>query len=201
MPERLLVSARVANAAIEKNVWEMQIVVRSLDACIEWVYSTTSDPDDAMLVWTAEIVGRVIGRSQSGASEEWTTCERRNRTNCRKALVQCNELVMLTMIEKPKDKGGTQNCISIMSDLVDRSDEVVVGGTTERVVKARIVCLLLEEQRRDARDAQSTRGVPWQQTSAETVGGEVGERSPCCECSIDRDGRGAGRIQSSLVLW
>ena len=48
----------------------MQIVVRSLDACIEWVYSTTSDPDDAMLVWTAEIVGRVIGRSQSGASEE-----------------------------------------------------------------------------------------------------------------------------------
>ena len=33
------------------------------------------------------------------------------------------------MIEKPKDNGQTQNCIGIMSDLVDRSGEVVVGGT------------------------------------------------------------------------
>ena len=72
MPEKLLVSASVANAAIEKNVWEMQHVVRSLDAYIEWVYSTTSDPDGAILAWTAEIVGRVVDRSQSGRSEEWT---------------------------------------------------------------------------------------------------------------------------------
>ena len=80
---------------------------------------------------------------------------------------------MLTTIEKPKDKGDTQNCIVIMSDLVDRSDEVVVCGTTERVLKARIVCRMPEEQRSDARDAKNTRGVPWQQTSAETAGGEL----------------------------
>ena len=80
---------------------------------------------------------------------------------------------MLTMIKKPKDKGDTQNCIVIMSDLVDRSDEVVGGGTTERVLKARVVCRMPEERRSDAGGAKSTRGVPWQQTSAETAGGEL----------------------------
>ena len=44
VPAELLVSARAANAAIEKNVWEMQSVVRSFDANIESVYSTTFDP-------------------------------------------------------------------------------------------------------------------------------------------------------------
>ena len=34
VPEVLLESASAANAAIEENVWEMQTVVRSLDAYI-----------------------------------------------------------------------------------------------------------------------------------------------------------------------
>ena len=55
---------------------------------------------------------------------------------------------------------------------MDRSDEVVVG-TTERDVKAGIVFRMPEEQRGDARGATSTRGVPWQQTSAETAEGEL----------------------------
>ena len=42
---------------------------------------------------------------------------------------------MLTMIEKPEDKGETEHLIGIMSDLVDRSDEVVFGGTIERAAK------------------------------------------------------------------
>ena len=42
---------------------------------------------------------------------------------------------------------------------MDRSDEVVFGGTIERVVKARIVCLTSKEQRDDVRDAKSTRGI------------------------------------------
>ena len=79
---------------------------------------------------------------------------------------------MLTVIEKPKDKGEIQKCVGIMSDLVDRSGEVVVGCTLERVVKALVVCRMPKEQRDDARDAKSTRGVPWQQTSAEAAGGE-----------------------------
>ena len=87
VPEELLVSASAANAAIEKSVWEVQNVARSLDEYVESVYSTTSDPDGALVAWTAETVGRVVGRSQSGVSEEWTVCERRKRRNCRKASV------------------------------------------------------------------------------------------------------------------
>ena len=47
-----------------------------------------------------------------------------------------------------------QNCIVIVLGLVDRSDEVIVGGTTGRVVRARIVCRMLKEQRSDARDTE-----------------------------------------------
>ena len=65
----------------------------SLDVYIEWVYSTTFDPGSAILAWTLEIVGHVASRSQSGVSEERTVCERKKRGNCRKALVQCNELI------------------------------------------------------------------------------------------------------------
>ena len=93
---------------------EIQDVVRSLDAYIEWVYSTTFDPDSASLVWTARSwdvwsadLSQVLQRSGHG--------ERRNRRNCRKVSVQCQELVMLMVIEKPKDKDETQKCIGIMS--------------------------------------------------------------------------------------
>ena len=58
VPEELLVSASAANAAIEKNVWEMQNVVRSRDAYIEWVYSTTVDPESAVWACTLEIARR-----------------------------------------------------------------------------------------------------------------------------------------------
>ena len=69
---------------------------------------------------------------------------------------------MLMMIEKPKDKGKIRNCIGIMLlDLVDSSDGVV-NDMIGRVVNARVVCHVTEEQRGDARDAKSTRGVPWQ---------------------------------------
>ena len=54
-----------------------------------------------------------------------------------RALVKFDELVMLMTIEQPKDK-GTVDANTIMLDFLDRSDEVVVG-TTDRVVKARIV--------------------------------------------------------------
>ena len=78
---------------------------------------------------------------------------------------------MLTTIEKPKDKGkakvkGKVDTNTIMLDLVDRPDEVVVG-MADRVVKARVVYRVPKEQRDGARDTRSVRGVPWQQTSAE----------------------------------
>ena len=85
--------------------------------------------------------------------------------------IKFDELVMLMTIEKPKDKGKV-DAKTIMLDLVDRSDGVVVG-TTDRVVKARIVYRVPKEQRDGARDAKSTRSVPWQLTSAETAGGEL----------------------------
>ena len=69
------------------------------------------------------------------------------------------------------DNGETRNCVGILSDRVDRSGEVV-GVTIARVVKALVVSRRPKGQRDDVRDAKRTRGVPWQQTSAETAGGE-----------------------------
>ena len=66
---------------------------------------------------------------------------------------------------------GKVDANTIMLDLVDRSDEVVVG-TTDRVVKARIVYRVPKEQRDGARDVRSTRNESWQQTSAEMAEGE-----------------------------
>ena len=76
-------------------------------------------------------------------------------------LVQFDELVILMTIEKPKDNDEIRNCMGLVLDLVDKSDEVVVGAL-ERVIKARTVRRMLEEQRGDAKDMKSARGVPWQ---------------------------------------
>ena len=57
------VGVSAANAMIEKSVWEMQNVMRSLDAYIEWVCGTASDPGNAFSTWTVEIVGHVVSRS------------------------------------------------------------------------------------------------------------------------------------------
>ena len=84
---------------------------------------------------------------------------------------------MLMTIEKHKDKGklkGEVDANTTMLNLVDRSDEVV--PMTERVVKARIVHRVPKEQRDGARDTKSVKGVPWQQTSAETARGELRAR-------------------------
>ena len=160
-----LVGASAAN-----SVREMQSSVRTIVAYIEWVYSTTFDPGSAISTWTLEIVGRVVSRSRSSFPDVRTACERRKRKNCRKALVQLDGLVMLMMIEKPKDKGKIQNCTGVNLDLVDRSDGAVVDMIV-RVVKARVVYRMLEEQRGDARD-KSISGVPYQQTSAERTEGK-----------------------------
>ena len=127
-----------------------------------------------------EILGHVVGRSQSSVADVTTAFERRKRKSCRKALVTFDELVMLTTIEKPKDKGnakvnGKVDANTIMLDLVDRPDEVVVG-MADRVVKARVVYRVPKEQRDGARDTRSVRGVLWQQTSAEIGGGELRAR-------------------------
>ena len=86
------------------------------------------------VTWTVKIAGHVVSRSLSSPPDVRTAYERRRRRSCRKALVQFNELLRL-LIRQPEDKGENQNCIGIVLDLVDRSDELVVG-TTGRVVKA-----------------------------------------------------------------
>ena len=131
-------SASTANALIEKSVWEMQ-------STSSMVYGTMSDPGSAR--------PHVI-RPQSKVSDLKTACERRKRKGCRKALVKFDELVMLMTIETPRHQ---LNANTIMLDLVDRSDEVVVG-MTDRVVKARIVHRVPKEQRDGAtiREEQKT---------------------------------------------
>ena len=79
---------------------------------------------------------------------------------------------MFVSMEMSKDKDEIGNCIGIVLGLVERSDEVV-GGTNERVSKARIFRRLTEERRGDAKDAKSVRGVARQQKSVETVKGEL----------------------------
>ena len=166
-----LVRASAANAEIERSVWEMQSTMRTIVAYVEWVHSTTFDPDSAILTWNVEIVGHVVSRSRSEVSNVMTACGRRKRKSCRKALVPKNELVTFVPMKKPKDKGEIQTCIGIVLGLVGRFEVVV--WTIESVVKARIVCRMPEEQRSDARYTKSVRGVPWQQDSAETAGDEL----------------------------
>ena len=101
------VGASVANAVMEKSVREMQSTERTTLAYIELVHDITFDPGSAISTWTVEIVGHVVSRSQSSVSSILgvrTACESRKRRNCRKALVQFNELVILVMIEKPKKR-------------------------------------------------------------------------------------------------
>ena len=158
-------SAGVANALIEKSVRQMQSTVRTIGAYIEWVYGNTSELGRT---WTVEIVGHVVGRSQSSVADVRTACERRMRKRYRKAPAKFDELVMLMTIEKTRHQLYAN---TIMLNLVDRPDEVVVG-MADRVVKARIVHRVPKERRDGARDTRSVRGVPWQETSAEIAEGE-----------------------------
>ena len=104
--------ASTENAVIEKSLRETQNT-------LSMVHGTTSDPGGAR--------PHVI-RSQPSVPDVKTACERRKRMSCRKALVKFDELVMLMKIEKPKDMGKVDTDITML-DLVDRSDEVVVGMT------------------------------------------------------------------------
>ena len=91
-------------------------------------------------------MGHVIIRSQPTVPDVETACERRKRKSSRKALVKLDELVMLMTINKPEHQPHAN---TIMLDLVDRSDEVVVG-MIDRVVKARIVYRAPKKQRNGA---------------------------------------------------
>ena len=84
-----------------------------------------------------------VGASTANAVVERSVLEMQSNTS--KALVPFGELVMYMPMEKPKDKGEVWNRVGIMVGLVDRSDEVAIG-TTERVVKARIVHRMLAGQ-------------------------------------------------------
>ena len=119
------ISASTENALIEKSVREVQ-------STSSMIHGTTLDPGSAR--------PHVI-RSQPSVPDVKTACECRKRKS-RKALVKFDELVMLVMIEKPKDKGklkGKVDADTTMLDLVDKSDEIVVS-MIDKVVKARIVC-------------------------------------------------------------
>ena len=61
-------SASVANALIEKSVREMQ-------SNSSMVYGAMSELGSASLTWTVEIVGHVVGRSQSSVADVRTAKE------------------------------------------------------------------------------------------------------------------------------
>ena len=140
-------SASTENALIEKSVREMQ-------STSSMVHCTTSDSGSASSTWTLEIMGHVVIKSQPSVPDVKAACERRKRKSCRKALVKVDELVMLMTIDKPEHQLYAN---TIMLDLVDRSDEVIVG-TTNRVVNARVVYRVPKEQQDGAtiREEQQT---------------------------------------------
>ena len=105
------------------------------------MHGTVLDPGSAISTWTVEIVGHVVGRFQSCLKHVKTTCERRERKSCRKALVKLDESTIFMTIEKHKYQHHVNK---IMLVLVDRSDVVV--RMTVRVVKAPIVCRVQKEQ-------------------------------------------------------
>ena len=167
-------SASIANALIEKSVRKMQ-------STSSMVYGTMSDPGSAR--------PHVI-RSPSSVSDVKTACERRKRKRCRKALVKYDELVMLKTIEKPRHQPYAN---TIMLDLVDRSDEVVL--TIDRVVKDRIVYRVPKDQRDGATIREG------QHTSTEIAEGEL--VNAACVASV----RSTGKVmelredKSSLVPY
>ena len=101
MQEESPVGASAANAVIERSVWEMQNMTRSLVAYAELVHSTTFS-------------GQVVSRFQRSVSHGKTAYERRKQKHNRKAMVPFGELVMFMPMEKPKDKGEIRNCVGIM---------------------------------------------------------------------------------------
>ena len=161
-------SASTENAVIEKSVREMQ-------STSSMVHGTTSDPGSAR--------PHVI-RSRPSVPDVKTACERRKRKSCRKALVKLDELVMLMTIDKPEHQH------TIMLDLVDRSDEVVVGKI-DRVVKTRIVCRVPKEQRDGATIREE------QQTSAEIAEGELANAA--CVASVRSTGKVMDLREDKLV--
>ena len=164
-------SASTENAVIEKSVREMQ-------STSSMVHGTTSDPGSAR--------PHVI-RSRPSVPDVKTACERRKRKSCRKALVKLDELVMLMTIDKPEHQPYAN---TIMLDLVDRSDEVVVGKI-DRVVKARIVCRVPKEQRDGATIREE------QQTSAEIAEGELANAA--CVASVRSTGKVMELREDKLV--
>ena len=83
MSKESLMSATTGNAVIEESAREMQ-------SPLSMVHGTTLDPGSARL--------HVI-RTQPSVPDVKTTCERRKRKSCRKALVKFDEHMM---IEKPE---------------------------------------------------------------------------------------------------
>ena len=159
-------SVSIANALIEKRVREMQCTSSML-------HGTTTDLGSAR--------PHVI-RSQPSVPDVKTACERRKRKSCRKALVKFDEVMLMT-IDKPKDKGkieGKFDANITKLDLVDRSDEVVVG-MIDKVVKARIVHRVPKKQRDGATNREE------QQTSAEIAEGEL--VNAACVASVRSTGK------------
>ena len=118
-------------------------------------------------------------------------CERRKRRNLRKALVQFKKLAMLVTSEKPKGRVRLR-IVQIQHDILwtylTESLVVRLKGLSKLVLF--VACLksseVMSEARRVPEACRSNRNQPRQL--------QVGRG-----CSIDRDGRGAGRRQGSLV--
>ena len=94
-----------------------------------------------------------------------------------------------------------------MLDLVDRSDEVLVGTSRDRTVgreetggKSTVQCGPVGG---DARYARSVRGVPWQPNPAEVPEGEsvsVARIGRCSIRAVSGSSGGAKRVPSASVL-
>ena len=160
-------SAITENALIDKSVREMQ-------STSSMVHGTTSDPGTTSDSGSAR--PHVI-RSQPSVPDVKTACERIKRKSCRKALVQLDELVVLMTIDEPEHQSYAN---TIMLDLVDRSDDVVVG-MIDRFVKARVVYRAPTEQRDGATIREE------QQTSAEIAEGEL--VNAACVASVRSTGK------------
>ena len=126
------------------------------DAYAEWGHNKLGS---AILALAVEFSGQVVSRFQRSVSDGKTAYERRKHKSCRKALVPFGELVMFV----PMENEIWNRVASCWASFV---------GTTERVVKARIVHRMLGGQRGDARYAKSIRGTQWQPNPAEAAEGE-----------------------------
>ena len=161
-PEESPVGDSKKNGYIERAIWEVQSMVRTLVHQANEMHGTNFNVDHAVIVWAVRYAGQVISRFQRSLDDGKTTYERRRGNPYRRKLPCFGELVMFMPVEDKSRRKKLEEHFrtGMYVGLVDRSDEVVVL-TSDGFFRVNVIRRLPVEQRGDKDFALACRGYPW----------------------------------------